>query len=463
MELTSTHEQLQKIFKNPKVTAKELKTGILQCVGSAQNSDTLQFLKIIMNNHHPNTVKATRKRALMLLVEEGCPIIPPEDLKLPQGIQKAITGREKYLQNQTQQAVAPQPDQGADIGGPDQGVSDPTLLEIPAKRARRTPVKQSINTGGNSSGSVNVSPPSAESAALISELAGLFGVETARIEKVRKKGTLYSLIDIAMLVTGKDQNLAGAQIRAIFKHHPEVQNPDLHANILHGQFPGPKEKITPMADVCTLVQIILRLPKADTGKCIEGACLFGKLVGVPPEAVRLAALCRTERVNVERVECAVLRSLTRHGFVFIAQVRVEGKLVDAVVNFSNKVQVLVEVDEKQHKGYGVPNEVARMQLLKTWALQQSGSTWLVRFNPHEFKIGDQVCTASRVSASQTFVNAMKQIRRLTYSGASLQAFNLVFLYYDMDASGNPLILEDPHFPDLLRKDVVRFDLATQAL
>jgi very-short-patch-repair endonuclease len=456
MELTSTHEQLQKIFKNPKVSAKEVTSGILQCVGSAQNSDNLELLKAVMNKHHAHTVKATRKRALILLDTGGFLTPAPEDLKLPQVIQRAIAGRETYLLNQNNPDVLPQPDQGEAVGGADQG-------EIPAKRSRRTPVKQSTNASGNSSGSVEVSPPSAENAVLISELAGLFEVEAARVENVRKKGALYSLIDIAMLVTGKAPGIACRQIKNTLECFPEVQNPDLHANILRGQFPGRGQKLTPMADVCTLVQIILRLPNTDTGKCIEVACLFGKLVGVAPEAVRLAALRRIERVKVERVECVVLRSLARHGFVFQAQVRVEGKLIDAVVNFSNKVQVLVEVDEKQHKAYGVPKEVARMQLLKTWALQQYGSTWLVRFNPHEFKIGGQVHAVSQVSASQTLINAMKQIRRLTYSGASLQAFNLVFLYYDMDASGQPLILEDPHFPDLLRKDVVRFDLATQAL
>jgi hypothetical protein len=257
MELTSTHEQLQQIFKNPKVSAKEVTSGILQCVGSAQNSDNLELLKVVMNKHHAHTVKATRKRALILLDKGGFLTPSPEDLKLPRVIQKAIAGREKYLSNQTQQPVVPQPDQGNDIGGSDQGVSDPTLLEIPAKRARRTPVPQSTNTGGDSSGSVEVSPPSAESAALISELACLFEVEAARIEKVRKQGALYSLIDIAMLVTQKSKRYTGEIIREVVAKYPEVDG-----KIVHLKFTGVGrgQKNTPVGDIYTVTELIMLLP-----------------------------------------------------------------------------------------------------------------------------------------------------------------------------------------------------------
>ena len=41
------------------------------------------------------------------------------------------------------------------------------------------------------------------------QLAGIFQVSEEKITTMRRKGSLYSLIDIAMMVTGKPRDYAG--------------------------------------------------------------------------------------------------------------------------------------------------------------------------------------------------------------------------------------------------------------
>ena len=54
------------------------------------------------------------------------------------------------------------------------------------------------------------------------ELARAFGVDAKAVKGVRTQDQLFSLVDVTMLVTGKDCNYAAQQIRFLRERHPEV-------------------------------------------------------------------------------------------------------------------------------------------------------------------------------------------------------------------------------------------------
>ena len=54
------------------------------------------------------------------------------------------------------------------------------------------------------------------------ELARAFGVDTNAVKGVRMKDQLFSLVDVTMLVTGKDCNYAAQQIRFLRERYLEV-------------------------------------------------------------------------------------------------------------------------------------------------------------------------------------------------------------------------------------------------
>ncbi len=54
------------------------------------------------------------------------------------------------------------------------------------------------------------------------QLAGIFQVSEEKITMMRRKGSLYSLIDIATMVTALDSNAAKHQVTSVTKNYPEV-------------------------------------------------------------------------------------------------------------------------------------------------------------------------------------------------------------------------------------------------
>ena len=57
--------------------------------------------------------------------------------------------------------------------------------------------------------------PTISDPALLDNIAVLFGVEKSTVLKLRRCGNLFSLIDVASMVTGKNQHYAAEQIRII--------------------------------------------------------------------------------------------------------------------------------------------------------------------------------------------------------------------------------------------------------
>ena len=58
------------------------------------------------------------------------------------------------------------------------------------------------------------------------QLAGIFKVSEEKITTMRRKGSLYSLIDIAVMVTHNDVRYAAKEICILCRRFPEVwKNP----------------------------------------------------------------------------------------------------------------------------------------------------------------------------------------------------------------------------------------------
>ena len=260
-----------------------------------------------------------------------------------------------------------------------------------------------------------------------------------------------------MVATKQTQNYASQQLQRVREYYPEV--------MMHNfKFPGRGQRETPVADVLELTRMLMHLPKVDVGNCLQLAVFLGRSVGVSEEAVIEAARRHCPRRVKDREENALLRLLERHGYKYAAQVGIEGKRVDAVVELGRDMRAVIEVDEKQHKHYGQPQEVARTLAIKQWAEKLGGVTWLVRFNPHGFRCGDRRVDVSWYSKTQSLLGVLREATATEDAGREERStFCIVFLYYDCDDGGRPLITDDPHMPKTLRDHVRHFDLGTQRM
>jgi hypothetical protein len=107
------------------------------------------------------------------------------------------------------------------------------------------------------------------------QLASIFQVSKEKITKMRKKDTLYSLIDIAMMVTGMPVTNAAEQIRRVRERFNEVD-----AKCVNLKFPGRGQRDTPVGDIYTVVELIMLLPGKRAGMIrSEASRLFVKFHG----------------------------------------------------------------------------------------------------------------------------------------------------------------------------------------
>ena len=93
------------------------------------------------------------------------------------------------------------------------------------------------------------------------QLAGIFQVSEEKVTTIRKKGGLYSLIDIAMMVAALDSNAAKHQVTSVTKNYPEVGKA-----ITHLKFPGRGQRETPVGNIYTVVELIMLLPGRHAAK-----------------------------------------------------------------------------------------------------------------------------------------------------------------------------------------------------
>ena len=288
-----------------------------------------------------------------------------------------------------------------------------------------------------SDGTSEIATTSPLSAATITQLANIFQVPEEKIIKMRKRDSLYSLIDIVMMVTDLNNNHAGTQIRRSVKRYPELSR-----SVAFVQFGGQGQRPTPAANALLLAKLMLRIPNADPGKCIKAARVLGEVTGFSSEDITSACEEPVEHTQKLRDESAVGRILQRLKFEYIPQFNIAGKRVDFMIT-TEWGRILLEVDENQHKQYGVPSEVDRMSVIRDWALEQNGSTMLVRFNPHKFTMnGKNVPTVWKTRADT--------LTKLLRDPQMTQQFEIVFLYYDTGVDGKPCLLADPHVPAIIQ-------------
>ena len=110
---------------------------------------------------------------------------------------------------------------------------------------------------------------------VLEQLAAVFGVGENAVLNMHRRGNLFSLIDVAAIVTGKSTDYAGKQIRIIGDQFPAVRN-----RMTDCKFPGERQRLTPAGDIYVVVELIMLLPGMRASLVRkEAASLFVRVYG----------------------------------------------------------------------------------------------------------------------------------------------------------------------------------------
>ena len=91
------------------------------------------------------------------------------------------------------------------------------------------------------------------------QLAALLGRETVRIRKTDEEPPRISVIDVAVVITGKDARKAAQDISFVKERHPDVAQILGHVKFADAR--GRKgQKDTPVTDARGIVEILMLLP-----------------------------------------------------------------------------------------------------------------------------------------------------------------------------------------------------------
>jgi hypothetical protein len=119
----------------------------------------------------------------------------------------------------------------------------------------------------------------------------------------------------------------------------------------------------------------------------------------------------------------------------------EGKVIDG------------EVDEEQHKHYGVSCEAARMMNIEA-ARRLEGCELphiTIRFNPHAFRVDGVSQKISKKQRRERFVEVMREA-----AATAVRPWTIIYMYYDSvtrDGKLVPCVCDDSEYPEHL-KDIV---------
>ena len=107
-------------------------------------------------------------------------------------------------------------------------------------------------------------------------LARLLGVKVSTIGSLRKTvDQKVSVIDVTAAVTGRGKHGSAEAVRTICQNFPEVGG-----KIGHLSFPGPGQRETPIADLATMIEIIMLLPGTVAAKVrVEASKLLVRYLG----------------------------------------------------------------------------------------------------------------------------------------------------------------------------------------
>ena len=240
---------LRQFFSSSKATASTLASVVSSSVSEASSLTDLDIVVKLMNGYKSNNL-APQKRRVQDESIDWTSVEVPESPVLPKKLEDAILKRRRVLQ-------------GVEGGAP------------PSSRPSSSHQFQENDSPDCEKGSNQ----------LLVDMGKMFSVDADKIH-VRNKDKIFSLVDMAVLVTGKDTNYASQQIRILRSKYS-----DIHEKIMDIKFPGRKQKLTPAAELQTLVEVIMLLPGARAGLVrVDAAKLFiryhGGDLGMVDEVMR---------------------------------------------------------------------------------------------------------------------------------------------------------------------------------
>ena len=394
-------EKLAQLFKRPKLSCKNVTEEVASRITDAKHVGELRLIWDVMSHFRSSNLAPIRKRVLALgNAAEVATDLPQltENMKrnaegIPKKLRYMLEAKEAQIESCIESSSFQMPP------------APPPKRQCPAATSSRATDEELSQDSGQplpeQGGVVN--------AEALGRLAQAFGVNPDTVHKMRRRDALFSLVDVATLITGNDPKYSSEQIVIVQNKYLEIND-----DIQHIKFPGRGQRETPACDISTLTRVVIRLPNADLQRCLHILVLLGKSVGASEDAIMRAANTPLRKRLVERPEIAAFRWLQRNGFLFTQQVQIgEGRRVDAVVEIGGHGRGVIEIDERQHRSYGLPEEVARMFLVQRWAADNParGATWLVRFNPcGSFLFGNRKVDVSAKTAEQTLLSVLRRIR-----------------------------------------------------
>ena len=108
---------------------------------------------------------------------------------------------------------------------------------------------------------IECKPTNVSNPALLQQLGEVFQVQTEEIQRMRTtKHGLFSLVDIAMLVSNVSAEHAAIQIRRVQKQYPDV-----FTQCKDFKFPGAGQRVTPTGDIYVCIELVMLLPGRRAG------------------------------------------------------------------------------------------------------------------------------------------------------------------------------------------------------
>jgi hypothetical protein len=116
---------------------------------------------------------------------------------------------------------------------------------------------------------------------------------------------------------------------------------------------------------------------------------------------------------------------------------------DFVLVFGNTA-VFLEVDEDQHKSYGVSCDVRRMANIAA-SLRIEGNDMrivFVRYNPHGFEVAGHMKPTKRATRHARLVHVLSDLQNESADAGAESDVRVYYLFYDVDSQGLPSIFAD---------------------
>ena len=218
---------LKQAFVEKRSTAKCISQEVLLAIDAAADVAELGLAVTVLGGYKPNTPAVQKRRVLQLCAGGAAPgDLAISDATLPAMVQSAVDAKRRRL---SEDCVAPMLRSSSSAAGSSAPCGDLTSSEAAVTRAPLT------------------------------MFAEAFRVPQQEVVKIRRGdgGLLFSLVDVASLVTGRGTDYAGKQLRRIFINHVDLRTRCPNASFGH--------RPTPMGDIRTVVEVIMLLPGERAG------------------------------------------------------------------------------------------------------------------------------------------------------------------------------------------------------